>query len=92
MRKTQKRAVMAYTWFAVAIFGLITYFLPLWTMPVDANTSEITSSQLVQDVHGFFTDIKTNIDGNVALISFIVGAIALGYYFLVYKPKTRRSR
>ena len=71
------------------IFGLIVVFVGMLFVTV-FHTPAVDANATWVDVYDWFADIASNVGSNLGLILGGLGLGALGYYFLVYRPKTRR--
>lgn len=70
------------------IFGAIVLFVGMLGLTV-FYTPALTANATWIDVYDWFAGIATDIGSNLGLILGGIGALVLGYYFLVYRPKTR---
>lgn len=83
MKRREKKMTMKILFIVIAALALGTVFVPYYTPAVDAAT-------WIVNLVDFFTDIKTNIGTDINVIGLSAAIFAVGYYFLVYRPKTSR--
>jgi hypothetical protein len=82
-RRGDKKSLMKVLFIALVVLAVGIIGATYYTPAVDAAT-------WVVNTHEFFLDLNTNIGADISVIAFVGGAIALGYYFLVYKPRLRK--
>ena len=64
---------------AVVVYGLLLIILPYITLPVSAVA--------LQPFFDHFSTVKNAIMDDYMFLALTLGALGLGYYFMVYKPK-----
>ena len=64
---------------AVVVYGLLLIILPYITLPVSAAA--------LQPFFDHFSTVKNAIMDDYMFLALTLGALGLGYYFMVYKPK-----
>lgn len=89
MKRRQKATVMKVVFGIIAVLALGIIWAANDTLPVD-ELGAVTSAAWIQDLHGFFLDIYTAISTDYNVLMIIGVVVALGYYFLVYRPKLRK--
>lgn len=80
MTKAQKKMLLAVTAILAFLFIAMLVIVPLITVPEGATESTL-------NFVAWFVDLKSAIATDIAFYAFILGLIAVGYYFLVYRPK-----
>lgn len=78
---TQKNVLTA-LFIVVAIFALMVVIIPQFTVDPDANKS-------MYDFVTWFVNLRDHFVDFVALYAFLLALLGTGYYFLVYKPKSK---
>lgn len=85
MTKAQKKMLLVVSAVLGLVFIALVVIVPLLTLPIDASVG-------YTNFYNFFVDIKTNVNSDIAFYAFVLAILAIGYYFLVYRPKLSGKR
>ena len=83
MRRREKASAFKMLFAVLAVLGIGVIWAANYTLAIDAATWLVNT-------HDFFLDIYTAISTDFEVLILIAGVIAVGYYYLVYRPNLRK--